>query len=63
VVLFGGLHAYQGWGGVIRTGVFGALYTAIVGFTESLWPAIVLHTLVDGFSGVMAWLVLRDARA
>jgi hypothetical protein len=27
---------------------------------DSLWPAIVLHVLVDVFGGIMAWLVLRD---
>jgi len=53
-------HAYQGAKGVIQTGVFGAFYTAIVWLTDSLWPAIVSHVLVDAFAGVMAWIALRD---
>lgn len=54
-------HAYQGWRGVVTTGVFGAIYVAIVALTDSLWPAIALHVLVDATNGVMAWIVLRDA--
>jgi len=54
-------HAYQGVKGILQTGVFGAFYTVIVWLTDSLWPAIVSHALVDAFSGVMAWVALRDA--
>lgn len=53
-------HAYQGWLGVLRTGIVGALYALTVWLLDSLWPAIVLHVLVDVFGGVMAWLVLRN---
>jgi membrane protease YdiL (CAAX protease family) len=59
-LLFGAAHAYQGLAGVIRTGVFGLVFTAIVLLTRSLWPAIVLHAVVDAMGGVLAWLVLRD---
>jgi membrane protease YdiL (CAAX protease family) len=59
-LLFGAVHAYQGVAGVIRTGLFGLLFTAIVLLTRSLWPAIVLHAAVDAMGGVIAWLVLRD---
>ena len=58
-VLFGLLHAYQGLDGIIRTGVVGALLVLVVAWTESLYPAMVLHALVDLGSGVMAWLTLR----
>jgi len=60
-LLFGAAHAYQGVAGVIRTGLVGLLFTAIVLLTRSLWPAIVLHAAVDAMGGVIAWLVLRDA--
>jgi membrane protease YdiL (CAAX protease family) len=60
VVIFGLGHAYQGVRGMIQTGIFGAFYTAIVWLTDSLWPAIVSHVLVDAFAGVMAWIALRD---
>lgn len=59
-LLFGAAHAYQGLAGIIRTGLFGLVFTAIVLLTRSLWPAIVLHTVVDAMGGVLAWLVLRN---
>lgn len=58
---FGLGHLYQGWSGVLRTAIVGALYTLVVVVTGSLWPAIALHALVDLGSGVLAWLGLRDA--
>jgi membrane protease YdiL (CAAX protease family) len=54
-------HVYQGWGGVVRTAIFGAIYTLTVAIFGSLWPAIALHALVDVANGVMAWLALREA--
>jgi membrane protease YdiL (CAAX protease family) len=59
VPLFGLAHAYQGWRGIVRTALVGAGFVAIVALLDSLWPAIVLHFLVDAFSGVMAWVVLQ----
>lgn len=55
-------HLYQGWSGVLRTGVVGALFTLVVAISGSLWPAIALHALNDLGSGVMAWLALREGR-
>lgn len=59
-ILFGAAHAYQGAAGVIRTGLLGLVFTAIVLLSGSLWPAIVLHAAVDAMGGVIAWLILRD---
>ena len=56
-------HLYQGWNGVLRSAAVGALFTAVVAVFESLWPAIVLHALVDLGSGVVAWLALREGPA
>jgi membrane protease YdiL (CAAX protease family) len=56
-------HAYQGWSGVIRTAVVGALFTLTVAVFGSLWPAIVLHAMVDLGGGLMSWLVLREQRS
>jgi membrane protease YdiL (CAAX protease family) len=53
-------HLYQGWNGVLSTGVVGGLYTLVVAIFGSLWPAIALHAVSDLGSGVMAWLVLRE---
>jgi membrane protease YdiL (CAAX protease family) len=56
-------HAYQGWNGVLRTGVVGAIITLIVAMSGSLWPAIALHALLDLGQGMMAWLALREGSA
>ena len=53
-------HIYQGWGGVLRTGIFGAIYTLLVAVFDSLWPAIALHVLFDLGQGMIAWVALRD---
>jgi membrane protease YdiL (CAAX protease family) len=60
VVWFGLAHAYQGWGGVLRTGAMGAIYVLLIALFDSLWPTIVLHALVDACGGLMAWVVLRE---
>jgi uncharacterized protein len=56
-------HAYQGWNGVLRTGIVGGFFTLAVAVFNSLWPAIALHALIDLANGTMAWLVLREGQA
>jgi membrane protease YdiL (CAAX protease family) len=58
--LFACAHAYQGWNGVLRVGVVGAFFTLVVAVCGSLWPAIVLHALIDLSSGVITWIALRE---
>lgn len=53
-------HAYQGAGGVLRTGLIGMVMMGVVLASGSLLPAIALHALIDVAQGVVAWLVLRD---
>ena len=60
LLVFAGWHAYQGWTGVLKTGIFGAIYTVAVAAFDSLWPAIALHAVTDIGSGAMAWLALRE---
>jgi membrane protease YdiL (CAAX protease family) len=60
VVCFGLGHAYQGWQGMLKTGIFGAVYTAVMWLCDSIWPAIAMHALWDALSGVAAWVVLRE---
>jgi hypothetical protein len=60
LLFFAAGHAYQGWRGVVKTALAGACFTVIVALLDSLWPAIVLHVLVDAFAGFIAWIVLRD---
>ncbi len=61
VVVFAAAHAYQGSKGIVSTGIAGALFTAVVLLFGSLWPAIVLHVLVDAGQGLISWLILREA--
>jgi membrane protease YdiL (CAAX protease family) len=60
LALFAVAHLYQGWGGVLKTGIVGILFTAAVAVSGSLWPAIAMHALIDLGAGVMAWLALRE---
>jgi membrane protease YdiL (CAAX protease family) len=48
-------HAYQGWNGVLSTGIAGGFFTLVVIFTGSLWPVIILHFLWDFAMGVITW--------
>jgi hypothetical protein len=61
VPLFGLLHAYQGRKGVVRTGVVGLVMTLVVALTRSLFPAMVLHVIVDVGGGLVTWIALREA--
>jgi len=46
-VSFGMGHLYQGWSGVIETGLFGALSMGLIIVTGSLTPSILLHFFGD----------------
>jgi len=59
LVVFAFAHAYQGARGILLVGVVGLLFTLVVLISGSLWPAIVLHALVDIAQGLIAWLVIR----
>jgi len=52
-VLFGIAHHYQGWVGVLATGVFGLVFTLIYLVTGSIWLAVALHAAVDILSLVV----------
>ena len=52
-VVFGLLHLYQGWLGVLRTGVMGALLAAGFLASGSLWPPIIAHVLIDVLAGIV----------
>jgi membrane protease YdiL (CAAX protease family) len=46
-VFFGLGHFYQGWGGVILTGIYGALFCFLFIWRKSLVPGIFAHILQD----------------
>lgn len=59
VAIFGIAHAYQGGAGMLRTGFVGAFLTVVVLLSGSLYPAMVLHALMDLQAGRLA-LRLRE---
>lgn len=46
-VVFGLVHAYQGWGGAITAGVTGLAITALYVSTGSILICILVNTLID----------------
>lgn len=47
VLLFGGLHIYQGWPGIIGAIVIGAMLMTLYLATGSILVAIIAHALID----------------
>ncbi|WP_294268534.1 CPBP family intramembrane glutamic endopeptidase [uncultured Sphingomonas sp.] len=47
LILFGAMHRYQGWVGVLATTALGAVMTGLYLMTGSLWVVMLVHTLVD----------------
>jgi uncharacterized protein len=52
-IVFGALHAYQGWLGMARTGAVGLLLAASLILSGSLWPAILAHAILDLLAGLV----------
>ena len=46
-IIFGLVHVYQGWVGVVATTILGLLLSALYLGTGSIWIAIVAHALLD----------------
>lgn len=47
-ILFGLCHLYQGWSGVISTGIIGLIFgTIFLAFNKNLWYAILTHGFVN----------------
>jgi CAAX protease family protein len=56
-ILFGLAHWYQGWSGVVATGVTGLLFgSAYLLSGRNLWCAIVAHGLLDTLGFIMIYL-------
>lgn len=60
---FGLAHAYQGRRGVLKVTLVGATLAAVAWLGGSLWPAIVLHALIDLHGGEVGHEVLRERGA
>jgi hypothetical protein len=61
LALFVGAHVYQGLTGMVRILPASTVLTLIFLLSGSLWPGIVLHTVVDVAGGEMMW-ILRNRR-
>ena len=57
-VAFGLAHAYQGWGGVFKTGIIGGAMMGLRLLAGSIWPGVVLHAVVDLLGGYAAYSAL-----
>jgi len=51
--VFGILHAYQGWLGIVRTAVLGVVFGVSFLVMDTLWPAIVAHAALDVLVGLV----------
>lgn len=58
-VAFGLGHIYQGRIHVLRTAILGAVLALIYLATDSIIVPIILHSLLDIYGGVMAYIVLQ----
>jgi CAAX protease family protein len=62
LVAFGIAHLYQGVGGVITTGLVGALMLGVYLASGSLWVAMAVHALIDLRAVVLlGWMVAMKA--
>jgi membrane protease YdiL (CAAX protease family) len=55
IALFIAFHAYQGVSGMVRIAPISVILTVLVVLGGSLWPAIILHSLVNLSALVMFW--------
>jgi membrane protease YdiL (CAAX protease family) len=52
-VLFGVVHLYQGWPGIVATGFLGLLFSAIYLWSATLWVPMLLHAGLDLMGAVV----------
>jgi membrane protease YdiL (CAAX protease family) len=61
-IVFGLVHVYQGWVGVVATTVLGFVFTGVYLWTGALWVPMALHAGVDLISLVIRPTLVRLAR-
>ena len=59
-LLFGLAHSYQGWKGVVQSGISGLVLAVIYVVTGSLWIPIALHIIGDTYSGMVGWIAFDE---
>jgi membrane protease YdiL (CAAX protease family) len=57
-IAFGAPHLYQGWLGFIKTALLGFVMAMITVLSESLILAIIFHTVIDVYMGLLSYLVI-----
>lgn len=62
-IIFIAFHAYQGVGGMIRIIPITIGLTALVMVGGTLWPAILVHVVVDMVGGLVLWGVRAELAA
>ena len=60
-LLFGLMHRYQGWRGMVATTLFGGVMAAMYLMSGALWLVVLLHALID-LNGLVVWPALRRPR-
>jgi uncharacterized protein len=61
ILLFGALHAYQGWRGMLTATVLGLIFFALYVATGMIWVPIAVHALFDLRSMVLLPIALAGA--
>ena len=56
-IVFGLIHAYQGTSGILKTGLIGLVMGVIYLVAGSIWPAIILHAVLDIQGGLIGYEV------
>lgn len=59
--LFGLCHIYQGWLNAIRAGIYGLVFSGIYILTDSLLIVIILHAMLDIYSGIIGYLINQSS--
>jgi membrane protease YdiL (CAAX protease family) len=47
ILLFGVIHWYQGWAGVVGTTVMGTVFMAFYLYSGSIWLVMAMHAMID----------------
>jgi membrane protease YdiL (CAAX protease family) len=61
-LIFAVSHIYQGWAAVFKIVLMSIIFGAFFVIEGSIWPLIILHTLVDIFSGMVAYSLLSKIK-
>jgi CAAX protease family protein len=59
-IAFGLAHGYQGWKGMLVISAYGAMFGTLAVLWKSLRPGIMQHCGQDVFSGVIAWVAVKQ---